>query len=87
VPNFVEIIKSITNMLKKDVDIKWSQEAKSSFQRIKKDLVEAPVLVSPDYSKEFLIFSFSSEETIVAVLLQKNEEGNEQPISFFSKVL
>jgi hypothetical protein len=87
VPNFVEIIRPITNMLKKYVDIKWSQEAKSSFQRIKKALVEAPVLVSPDYSKEFLIFSFSSEETIVVVLLQKNEEGHEQPISFFSKVL
>jgi hypothetical protein len=50
-------------------------------------LVEAPVLVSPDYAKEFFIFSFASEETIAAVLLQKNEEGHEQPISFFSKAL
>jgi hypothetical protein len=71
VPNFVEIIRPITNMLKKDADIKWSQEAKSSFQRIKQALIEAPVLVSPDYSKEFLIFSFASEETIVVVLLAK----------------
>jgi hypothetical protein len=45
------------------------------------------VLVSPDYSKEFLIFSFASEYTIAAVLLQKNNEGYEQPISFFSKIL
>jgi hypothetical protein len=35
--------------------------------------------------KEFLIFSFSSEHTIVVVLLQKNDEGFEQPITFFSK--
>jgi hypothetical protein len=56
-------------------------------QRIKQALIEAPVLVSLDYSKEFLIFSFFSEETIDVVLLQKNEEGNEQPIDFFSKAL
>jgi hypothetical protein len=87
VPNFVEIIRPITNMLKKDVVIKWSLEEKSTFQRIKQALVAAHVLVSPDYSKEFFIFSFTSEETIVAVLLQKNEEGHEQPIAFFSKSL
>jgi hypothetical protein len=62
-------------------------EAKASFQRVKKSIGEAPVLVSPDYTKEFLIFSFASEYTIATVLLQKNDEGFEQPISFFSKIL
>jgi len=85
IPNFVEIIKILTNMLKKDVEIKWTQEAKSSFEKIKQALIEAHVLIIPDYSKDFLIFSFASEETIVVVLLQKNEEGCEQPISFFRK--
>jgi hypothetical protein len=75
--NFVEILKPITNMLKKDAVIKWSLEEKSSFQTIKQDLVEAPVLAIPDYAKYFFIFSFASEETIVVVLLQKNEEGHE----------
>ena len=44
------------------------------------------VLISPDYSKEFEIFSFSSEDTIVGVLLQNNE-GQEQPIAFMSRAL
>jgi hypothetical protein len=44
-------------------------------------------LISPDYSKDFLIFSFASFDTVAAVLLQKNEEGREQPIAFFSKAL
>jgi hypothetical protein len=87
VPNFAEIIRPITNMLKKDGVIKWSQEEKSAFQRIKQYLVEAPILVNPDYGKEVFIFSFTSEETIVVVLLQNNEEGHEQPIAFFSKSL
>jgi hypothetical protein len=45
------------------------------------------VLISPDYSKDFQIFSFSSEYTIAGVLLQKNDEGQEQPIAFMSKAL
>jgi hypothetical protein len=87
VPNFAEIIRPITNMLKTDVVIKWSQEEKSTFQRMKQALVEAPVLVNPDYAKYFFIFSFASEETIVVVLLQNNEEGYEQSIAFFRKSL
>ena len=45
------------------------------------------MLINPNYSKDFQIFSFSSEDTIAGVLLQKNEEGQEQPIAFMSKAL
>jgi hypothetical protein len=34
-----------------------------------------------------MIFSFASENTIVVVLLQRNEQGYEKPISFFRKTL
>jgi hypothetical protein len=87
IPNFVELVKLITDMLKKDSEIKWTVEAKVSFERIKKSISEASVLASPDYTKEFQIFSFASEHTITTVLLQKNEEGFEQLIVFFSKSL
>jgi len=45
------------------------------------------VLASLDYTKEFMIFSFTSEHTVAAVLLQKNEEGLKKPIYFFRKRL
>jgi hypothetical protein len=48
---------------------------------------EATVLASPNYRKDFLIFSFASEHTLVTILLQKNEEGFKQPTTFFSKSL
>jgi hypothetical protein len=75
----------ITDMLKKYSEVKWTVEAKASFKCVKKAIGEAPVLASPDYTKEFLIFSFASKHTVAAVLLQKNEKGFEQPIDFFSK--
>jgi len=74
-------------MLKKDSTIKWIVEAKKSFEDIKLALTKTPVLISPKFNRDFILFSFASEHTIVAVLLQKNDYGYEQPISFFSKAL
>jgi hypothetical protein len=45
------------------------------------------MLVSPDYSKDFLFFSFSYFDMVEVVLLQKNVVGLEHPISFFSRAL
>jgi hypothetical protein len=42
-------------------------------------------LISPDFTKDFYLFSFASENTIATVLLHKNNKGYEQPIAFFSK--
>ena len=67
--------------------MKWTAEARASFDKIKKALTEAPVLVIPNFSKYFLTFSFASQDTIAVVLLQKNVDGLEQPIAFFSKTL
>jgi ribonuclease HI len=69
VSNFVELVKHITTMLRKGNEVRWTVEPQASFDRIKKALTEAPVLISPDYSKDFLIFSFASWDTVAAVLL------------------
>ena len=74
-------------MLKKDSTIKWTLEAKKPFEDIKLALTQTPVLTSPIFDRDFIIFSFTSEHTIVVVLLQKNDQGFEQPIAFFSKAL
>ena len=87
IPNFVETIKKITTMLKKHQEVKWTAEAKNSFEKIKKALTESLVFVSPHFLKDFMTFSFASHDTIAIVLLQKNADGLEQPIAFFSKAL
>lgn len=70
-------MKYITNMLRKENEIKWTSEARKAFSYIKRALTEAPVLNSPDCSRDFQIFSFASKHTVVGVLLQKNEQGFE----------
>jgi hypothetical protein len=87
IPNYVEIMKPIYKLLKKDAKFEWNDESKRAFESIKTAICEAPVLISPNYEKDFQIFSFASEDTIVGVLLQKNDQGHDQPIAYMSRAL
>ena len=84
---FAKTVKYITHMLRKDQEIKWTPKEKQSIKNIKKAIAKAPVLEILNFSKYFLIFSFFLEHTVVGVLLQKNHEGHEKPIDFYSKTL
>jgi hypothetical protein len=79
------VVKDLTDMLKKDNEVKSFSEARYWFDQINKSLGEAPIPISPNYSKEFLLFSFTSNNTIVVVLLQRKENNHEQSIAFFRK--
>ena len=74
-------------MLKKNVVFAWTKEAKENFQAIKDALAEAPVLINPDFGKDFILYAYGGYDIISAMLVQKNAEGLEQPITFFSKGL
>ena len=62
-------------------------DSMKSFKDIKKAITEAPILVIPDFTKDFLVFCYAFEHTIFGVLLQKNNQNAEQPIAFFKKIL
>eukprot|EP00253_Pinus_taeda_P008794 PITA_08794 len=87
IPNLAELIRLLRNMLKNDAKVRWSLETKRAFESIKAALTQTPVLTSPQFHNDFIIFSFASEHTIAAVLLQKDDQGNEKPIAFFSRAL
>jgi hypothetical protein len=67
--NFAELVKYITTMLRKGSEIKWTTESRDYFDQINKSLTEAPVLINPYYSKDFLIFSFASLDTVATIVL------------------
>jgi hypothetical protein len=50
-------------------------------------LTKAPVLASPDFTKNFILFAFASEHTIVGVLLHKDDQNFENIISYFSRMM
>jgi hypothetical protein len=56
------------------------------FDPIKIAITFSPLLINPNHSKDFFMYTNSSEETISAILLQKDEE-NLRTISFVSQNL
>ena len=85
IPNLAELMKPMQKLLKKDTKFEWTSEGKEAFKCLKDSISKSLVLISLDYSKDFLIFSFASEDIIAGVLLQNNKEGFEQPIGFTSR--
>ena len=73
VPSFSEIVHPLQNMIKKDSSFSWGDKEKESFIRIRKAIAEAPALVSPDFKKYFILYTFASDISYVAVLTQKNQ--------------
>lgn len=73
VPNLAEHLREITNMLKKYSVVKWTEEAIKSFNLVKLALSSAPIWTSLDYSQDFILFSFTSENTMATVLMQKRD--------------
>jgi len=73
--------------LKKNIPYTWDSTTNEAFREIKKRIALTRILVSPDYTKDFIIYSFTSKDTIVGILMQKDNNGDERPIAFMSKPL
>jgi hypothetical protein len=84
VPSFSEMVRPLQNMIKKDTLFRWGSQENMAFNSIRKSITEAPSLMSPDFSKDFTLYTFASDRSYVAVLTQKNNDNNEIPISFMS---
>ena len=64
-------------MIKKDFNFKWIKERREAFDMIKEAIVEDPTLQSPNFENEFILYTFSSDHLIAAMLTHNNEEGKE----------
>lgn len=86
IPNLVEHLCELTNMLKKKSTVKLTKDAMKHFNLVKLSLTTTPVLINPNYTRDFIIFSFASEHTFAPVLMQK-KDWVEHPIAFFNRTI
>ena len=71
-------------MIKKDFIYKWGDLEKQYSSNIKEEISQASTLMSPNFTKDFILYTFATENSYAAVLTQKNDEGSEVPIYFLS---
>jgi hypothetical protein len=55
-------------LLKKDSKFQWTEKFQQSFDTLKKKMVTAPILVFPDWSKEFNVHVDASSIPLGEVL-------------------
>jgi hypothetical protein len=87
IPDFAQVVKPLNQLMKKDIWFKWDPPTRQDFESIKQAIPFSPLLISPNPSKYFVMYSNSSEETISAILLQKDHEENLRLIAFMSQNL
>ena len=72
--NFANLTRGFMRLLKKDTTFCWDKWAQESFDVLKQSLTSAPVISTPDYSRDFLLYAAVSMEMISMVFIQEDEE-------------
>ena len=75
-PNFAHIVKPLQQMVKKNAQFKWTKIEKNVFNKIKTAVAHAPSLKSPDFDKDFILYTFAFDDSLAAVLTQKEDGGD-----------
>jgi hypothetical protein len=72
VPDYAcTIVKPINKLLKKDQKFEWTPYIQKAFTKIEHGITTFLVLVSPNFNKEFILYSFASDETMSSILTKK----------------
>lgn len=87
VENYSSLSSPITDTIRKHAKFTFTAEALESFHKLKEALVCEPVLVHPNFEEPFFIHCDASKYGVGACLMQKDSEGNDRAICFFSKKL
>jgi hypothetical protein len=87
IPNYTEITRGFTRLLKKDFEFVWVTIANDSFEYLKLSLTRAPLLFPPDYSRDYFLYLAASDYTIGMVLVQEDVAHDEHVIYYLSRSL
>ncbi|XP_014492705.1 uncharacterized protein LOC106755122 [Vigna radiata var. radiata] len=74
IKDFSKIAKPLSNLLVKDTPFEMSSECLQAFDVLKRSLISAPVIIAPDWTKDFELMCDASDYAIGAVLGQRREK-------------
>ena len=86
VESYANIAKPLTNLLKKDVPFIWKPECEDSFNYLKQNLMESPILAQFTPGLPIVIYTDASGYGVGAILTQIIKE-KEHTIAYASKTL
>jgi hypothetical protein len=86
--NYAHIAQPLTHLTRQtDEPGIWTKECTKAFNKLKKRLSKAPVLIPPNWDKDFEVYVDASNFAIRSVLSQKDEKRKDRPIYFTNRQL
>nr|GEX00080.1 reverse transcriptase domain-containing protein [Tanacetum cinerariifolium] len=82
----LKIARPMTHLLEKETPFVFSKNCTDAFETLKKKLIEAPILVVPDWNLPFKLMCDANDFAIGAVLEQRKKK-HFQPIHYASKTM
>nr|GEX29556.1 reverse transcriptase domain-containing protein [Tanacetum cinerariifolium] len=86
IKDFSKIARPMTRLLEKDTSFIFFKECAEAFQTLKRNLTEAPILITPDWDMPFELMCDASDFAIGAVLGQRQNK-HFRPIQYASKTM
>ena len=83
--NISTLVEPLTNLLRKGTKYIWSTGCQESFKKIQSVLLSTPVLMAPDFQKQFKLFVDASDIGCGGVLLQEDAQGVDHPVCYYSR--
>ena len=77
----------LEEMLREDQEFNWIEECDTSFNTLKRKLVEAPILRFPNQSIKFHVHIDASGLASGSILTQPSEDSMDYPIIYSSRKL
>ena len=87
IPQFSKIAGPLFNLTTKNSLFTWTTLCQETFDKLRKLLTSAPVLVYPDFRVPFILETDASIAGLGAVLAQKQADGLVRPIAYASRTL
>uniref|UniRef100_A0A8C2EBD4 Gypsy retrotransposon integrase-like protein 1 n=1 Tax=Cyprinus carpio TaxID=7962 RepID=A0A8C2EBD4_CYPCA len=83
--NFSQIALPLTDLTSTKKRFCWSSQAQAAFENLKSLFISAPILTTPDPSRQFIVEVDASEVGVGAVLSQRSSSDEKiHPCAFFS---
>ena len=68
--DYAQVTEPINNLLKKEVLFVWTSECQRAFYELKERMLQAPILVPPNWSQRFFLYISAGGKALGAVLMQ-----------------
>jgi hypothetical protein len=87
IKGYAHITTPMGKLLKKESQFHWTEELQQSFNTLKQKMVIVPILVFPDWGKEFHVHVDAYSIELGVVLAQSRVGDIDHPLSFSSRKL